>query len=167
MSQYFGLECDSDDEIEEDESDAECFSDDQIVRKSIDYDLEKMFEIITKRDFKNWSMSTIHHHYKKVSEGSTGKMQLTRYCFLPAFYTNCFAHNPHVGLLRFRMRNYVKRGSISSRVEYAKLREDVWNEVYSLDKEGAVLHDTDIQQIAMIKAKERNLHDFKVYNVRK
>lgn len=62
------------------------------------------------------------------------------------------------------MRNYVKRGAVSSRVSYAKLREDVWSEVYSLDKEGVVLHDNDIQQIAMIKAKERNLHDFKVYS---
>lgn len=87
MSQYFGVECDSDDEIEEDESDAEYFSDDQIVRKSIDYDLEKMFEIVKKRDFNNWSMETIHHHYKKVSIGSTGKMQLTRYCFYLYFIT--------------------------------------------------------------------------------
>lgn len=81
MSQYFGTECDSDDEIEEDESDAEYFSDDQVLRKTIDYDLEKMFEIIKKRDFNNWSLGTICHHYRKIDEGSTGRMQLTRYCF--------------------------------------------------------------------------------------
>lgn len=64
------------------------------------------------------------------------------------------------------MRNYVKRGSVSSRVDYAKLREDVWNEVYSLDKEGVVLHDNDIQNIAMVTAKKRNLQDFKVCNMK-
>lgn len=51
---------------------------------------------------------------------------------------------------------------MSSRIEYERLRVEVWNEVYSLDKEGVVLHDNDIQQIAMIKAKERNLHNFTV-----
>lgn len=81
MFQYFGTECDSDDEIEEDESDAEYFSDDQVVRKTIDYSLEKMFEIIKKRDFNNWSMGTICHHFTKLSDGSTGRMQLTRYYF--------------------------------------------------------------------------------------
>lgn len=64
------------------------------------------------------------------------------------------------------MRNYVKRGSVSSRIDYAKLREDVWNEVYSLDKEGIVLHDNDIQNIAMVKAKERNLQNFTVCNMK-
>lgn len=60
------------------------------------------------------------------------------------------------------MRNYVKRGSISSRIEYERFRTDVWDEIYSLDKEGVVLHDNDIQQIAMIKAREKNLLNFRV-----
>lgn len=60
------------------------------------------------------------------------------------------------------MRNYVQRGAISDRVRYSRLRETVWNEVYSLDKEGIVLHDCDIQFIAMTKAREIGLHDFKV-----
>lgn len=60
------------------------------------------------------------------------------------------------------MRNYVKRGTVSNRIEYERLSNDVWNEVYSLDKEGVVLHDNDIQQIAMIKAQEKGLHNFKV-----
>lgn len=51
---------------------------------------------------------------------------------------------------------------MSSRIEYEKLRNDVWSEFYSLDKEGVVLHDCDIQQIAMIKAREREMHNFKV-----
>lgn len=77
MSQYFGLECDSDNEIEEDESDAEYFSDDEVIRRPIDYDLEKMFEIIKRRDFHNWSMETINHHFRKI----TDRMQITRYSF--------------------------------------------------------------------------------------
>lgn len=61
-AQYFGTECDSDAEIEEDESDAEYFSDDEATRhQSIDYDLDKMFEIVKKRDFNHWSLPTIHH----------------------------------------------------------------------------------------------------------
>lgn len=60
------------------------------------------------------------------------------------------------------MRNYIKPGSVSSRIEYEKLSNEVWDEVYSLDKEGVVLHDSDIQQIAMIKAREKNLLNFKV-----
>lgn len=60
------------------------------------------------------------------------------------------------------MRKYVQRGSVSSRVEYEKLRTNVWNKVYSLDKEGVVLHDNDVQNIAMSEAKERGLHNFKV-----
>lgn len=60
------------------------------------------------------------------------------------------------------MRSYVKRGTISNRVEYERLRNEVWNEFYSLDKEGVVLHDNDLQEIAMMKAQEKGLHNFKV-----
>lgn len=61
-----------------------------------------------------------------------------------------------------RMRNYVKRGSVSSRIDYAKLREKVWEQVYSLDKEGVVFHDNDIQYIAMKEAQSMNLLKFTV-----
>lgn len=60
------------------------------------------------------------------------------------------------------MRKYVQRGGVNSRIVYAKLRDHVWNEVYSLDKEGVVLHDIDIQCIAMTKAQELNIQGFKV-----
>lgn len=80
--QYFGTECDSDVEIEEDESDAEYFSDDQVVRRPVDYSLDKMFEIIKKRDFHNWLMPTIHHAYNKIHADDSGRMQLTRYFIL-------------------------------------------------------------------------------------
>lgn len=60
------------------------------------------------------------------------------------------------------MRSYIKRGTIKHQIDYERLRNDTWNEVYSLNKEGVILYDSDIQQIAMAKANERNLHDFKV-----
>lgn len=60
------------------------------------------------------------------------------------------------------MRRYVERGSISTRKQYEYLRKDVWDEFYKLYTDGNVLHDNDIQSIAMVKAKERGLHDFKV-----
>lgn len=60
------------------------------------------------------------------------------------------------------MRNYVKRGAVSNRIQYARLRDAIWNEVYSLDKEGVVLHDNDIQFIAMKEALKKGLPDFKV-----
>lgn len=78
MSQYVGLECDSDEDIIEDESDAEYFSDDSDTRKTVDYDLDKMFEIVKKRDFNKWSLSTIHNRYTKVSQGEGGRKQFSR-----------------------------------------------------------------------------------------
>lgn len=78
-SQYVGIECDSDLELEEDESDAEYVSEDEATRrKPIDYELDTMFEIVKKRDFNNWSMPTIHSRYKKISDGTGGRMQMTR-----------------------------------------------------------------------------------------
>lgn len=76
---YVGIECDSDLELEEDESDAEGFSEDEALqRQAITYDIEKMDEIIRKRDFNNWSLATIHNRYKQIQDGSTGRSQLTR-----------------------------------------------------------------------------------------
>lgn len=78
-AQYFGVECDSDLEVEEDESDAEGFSDDEMTRhQTLDYDLEKMFEIVKKRDFNHWSMQTIHHHYRQINDGGQGRTQISR-----------------------------------------------------------------------------------------
>lgn len=77
ISQYVGIECDSDEELNED-TDEESYSDDETLRKVIDYDLDKMFEIVKKRDFNNWAMGTIHHNYKKVSEGDAGRKQISR-----------------------------------------------------------------------------------------
>lgn len=62
----------------------------------------------------------------------------------------------------FRMRNYVKRGAVSNRIQYAQLRENIWNLIYSYDKEGVVLHDNDIQFIAMTEALKLNLPGFQV-----
>lgn len=80
LFQYFGIECDSDEEMNEDESDSEYFSDPGDQRSSIDYGIEEMFEIVKKHDFHHWSMSTIHQHYSKMSAGDAGKKQISR-CF--------------------------------------------------------------------------------------
>lgn len=79
--QYFGVECDSDEELIEDESDSEYFSEPEERRSVVDYDIEKMFEIVKKRDFNKWSMRTIHHHYTKIRDDDAGKKQISR-CFL-------------------------------------------------------------------------------------
>lgn len=78
MSQYIGLECDSDDEIQEDDSEIQYFSDDESTRSVVDYDIEKMFEIVKKRDFSKWSISTIHGRYNKIHLDDAGRKQLSR-----------------------------------------------------------------------------------------
>lgn len=78
MSQYIGLECDSDDEIEVDDSETEYFSDDESTRSIVDYDIEKMFEIVKKRDFCKWSISAIHGCYRKIHLDDAGRKQLSR-----------------------------------------------------------------------------------------
>lgn len=77
MAQYLGVECDSDAELY-DSDQSETYSDDGAKRKNIDYDIEKMFEIVKKRDFNKWSMDTIHHKYKKVCVGEAGRKQMSR-----------------------------------------------------------------------------------------
>lgn len=78
MSQYDGLGFDSDDEMHEHGSDDEYQSDDDSQRNVCTYDLDKMFEIVNKRDFNKWKMNTIHHHYRQVAEGHAGRMQISR-----------------------------------------------------------------------------------------
>lgn len=63
------------------------------------------------------------------------------------------------------MRIMVKRGFVSSRVLYKKLRKAVWEEIQMLDDRQQVLHGRDIQEIAMIKAKELGLPEFTVIRV--
>lgn len=60
------------------------------------------------------------------------------------------------------MRKYIRRGSVTTRIEYERLRKEVWKDFYQYYTDGQVLHDNDIQFIAMVKAKEMGLHDFKV-----
>lgn len=85
MSQYFGLECDSDEELQ-DESDEEYYSEDESLRKTVDYDIDKMFEIIKCRDFNKWSLSHIHNRYKKIDGGPNGRMQLSRWICIQAIW---------------------------------------------------------------------------------
>lgn len=60
------------------------------------------------------------------------------------------------------MRKYIRRGMVSTKIEYERLRKDVWDEFYKFYTDGNALHDSDIQFIAMVKAKERGLLNFKV-----
>lgn len=78
MSQYLGIECVSDEDTEDDASDVDYFSDAETTRKVVDYDLDKMFEIIKKRDFSKWSISHIHNQYTKIHQGDAGRKQLSR-----------------------------------------------------------------------------------------
>lgn len=78
MSQYLGIECDSDEDIADDESDVDYLSDSETTRKTVDYDLDKMFEIIKKRDFNKWSMTHIHNQFTKIHQGDAGRKQLSR-----------------------------------------------------------------------------------------
>lgn len=81
MSVVYGIECDSDEEVLEDESDAEYFSDEGEQREVIQYDLETMFEIVKKRDFHKWSLESIQSRYRKMHLGDSGRKQLSRYYF--------------------------------------------------------------------------------------
>lgn len=82
ITRYFGIECDSDEELNEEESDGEYFSDDEPVKSTIHYDLDTMFEIVKKRDFNKWSIRSIHHRYRQIKEGATGRKQIARYIWL-------------------------------------------------------------------------------------
>lgn len=79
MSQYDGIECDSDGDITVEESDEECFSNDESVRQAVDYDLDQMFEIVKKCDFSKWSIGAIHNQYKQIHDGDAGKKEISRY----------------------------------------------------------------------------------------
>lgn len=78
MSEFIGLAHDSDEEEVEDESDVDYYSDSEIIRTVVDYDIEKMFEIISKRDFSNWSISHINDRYRKIHLGDAGRKQISR-----------------------------------------------------------------------------------------
>lgn len=78
MSEFIGVECDSDEEEIEDESDVDYQSDSEATRTVVDYDIDKMFEIITKRDFNKWSLSYINNRYRKIQLGDAGRKQLSR-----------------------------------------------------------------------------------------
>lgn len=78
MSQYIGLECDSDEEEMEDGSDTDYSSDDDSTRYVVGYDIDKMFEIINYRDFRQWSVEHIANRFRKIHTGDSGRKQLSR-----------------------------------------------------------------------------------------
>lgn len=65
-------ECDSDDEIH---------SEDEIERRAIlklNYDIDTMYEIVCRRDFNQWNLSSISHRYRQIVNSSTGRSQISR-----------------------------------------------------------------------------------------
>lgn len=79
VSQFDGLECDSDEEEHGHASDTEySSSDDESPRQVVDYDLDKMFQIIKYRDFHSWSLEHIHNRFNKIRVGEAGRKQLSR-----------------------------------------------------------------------------------------
>lgn len=75
---YAGVHCDSDLEYEDD-SDEEYFSDTEVeIRKKLKYDIDTMFEIIYKRDFNKWSLSSIHNRWTQISKEDYGRVQIHR-----------------------------------------------------------------------------------------
>lgn len=72
-----GISRDSDaEELSSDEE--EYFSEDEQRRHPLDYDIDTMWEIIQARDFKNWSLGSIHHKWKKIRESDYGRTQISR-----------------------------------------------------------------------------------------
>lgn len=75
---YIGIPSDFDAEKKEDLENEYFIKNVTINRKLLDYNINKMCEIIHKRDFNNWSLTTIHHHYTKIYNNNSGQMQLKR-----------------------------------------------------------------------------------------
>lgn len=63
------------------------------------------------------------------------------------------------------MRKYVNRGGASTIVQYRELKNKVWAEIRTLDLGQHVIHNRDIQEIAMSKAMEMGLTEFQVNTV--
>lgn len=74
-----GLDFDSDQEIDDD-SDDECYSADEAhEQKKMKYtDIDTMYDIVTKRYYNKWHMSTISHRYKKIQNNESGRKEIWR-----------------------------------------------------------------------------------------
>lgn len=69
-------------DVEESKSDEEeVYSEtEKESRRPLDYDLDKMFEIVQKRENNKWSLQTIKNHYKKISDNpGTARSQIWRF----------------------------------------------------------------------------------------
>lgn len=60
-----------------------------------------------------------------------------------------------------RMRHYVRNGGISGE-KYRQLRANVWVEFEQMQAHHEVVHDYDVQLLAIQKARELGLETFKV-----
>lgn len=69
-----------DEECSDDSDNDETYSENEgVERKRMKYDIDQMFEIIHKRDYKKWSLSHIHHDYRQISSDAYGRTQISRY----------------------------------------------------------------------------------------
>ena len=68
-----------DEEFIDDSADETYSEDEGVERKRIKYDIDKMFEIIHKRDYRNWSLQSIHHNYTQIASSAYGRTQISRY----------------------------------------------------------------------------------------
>lgn len=75
---FIGVSFDHEQEIYE--SDEEYYSESEVgERKMPKYDLDTMYDIIQRRDFNKWSLSTITHRYKQLSKNeTTTRKQISR-----------------------------------------------------------------------------------------
>ena len=59
------------------------------------------------------------------------------------------------------MRKFIRNGGITHKETYEQPRNIVWEEVQNLDRNMITFHDRDIKEIALLKAREIRLIDFK------
>lgn len=59
------------------------------------------------------------------------------------------------------MRHYVRNGGITG-AKYRQLRTDVWTEFEEMQAHHEIVHDYDVQLLAIRKAREMGLEGFKV-----
>lgn len=63
-------------------TDEEYHSSDELTRNPITYDIDTMFEIVYNRDYLGWSLDRIHHRWRQIHTGSSGRTQLTRFLLI-------------------------------------------------------------------------------------
>lgn len=79
FSQSIGLECDSDQDMDDDSDDEYHSADEAPTQKKMKYtDIDTMFDIVNKRYLHKWSMSTLHSRYKLIPDNESGRKEIWR-----------------------------------------------------------------------------------------